>query len=418
MLAGSGLSGQAYDDARQSRAGAVLITGATGFVGMEVLVRYLERSDRRIFALVRAPSDRQARARMRRTLECLFGTDHPHARRVVAVRGDVTHYGLGIGRRRPEIAEQVEEIVHVAGTVAFDLPPARSLAVNADGTREVLELGRLCQAHGGLRRFSHVSTAYVAGDHRGRFDEDDLNVGQAFRNPYEQSKFEAECLVWAWRDRLPITILRPSIVVGERATGWTASFNVLYWPLRAFARGAYSALPARADAPVDVVPVDYVADAIHALAQAPEGEDAAFHLTAGPDATSVGELVRLASEYFQRSEPRLIDPLVYRRAVHPMLVRAARDERQRRALKRSELFFPYFAVRTRYDVRRARALLHSTAIRTSPLHEYFHRLVDFAVAADWGRREVTRARAAQEVAFAAAGRARVRSRRPALVPAA
>ena len=96
-----------------------------------------------------------------------------------------------------------------------------------------------------------------------------------------------------------MTVLRPSIIVGERDSGWTASFNVLYWPLRAFARGAYVALPARRDAPVDVVPVDYVADAIFALSQAPEAEGATFHLTAGAHASSVGELVELASGVFQ-----------------------------------------------------------------------------------------------------------------------
>ena len=90
-------------------------------------------------------------------------------------------------------------------------------------------------------------------------------------------------------------MLRPSIIVGERESGWTASFNVLYWPLRAFSRGAYAALPARGDAPVDVVPVDYVADAIFALSQAPEAEGATFHLTAGAHASSVGELVELAA---------------------------------------------------------------------------------------------------------------------------
>ena len=94
-------------------------------------------------------------------------------------------------------------------------------------------------------------------------------------------------------------MLRPSIIVGERDSGWTASFNVLYWPLRAFSRGAYVALPARRDAPVDVVPVDYVADAIFALSQAPEAEGATYHLTAGAHATSVGELVELAAAYFR-----------------------------------------------------------------------------------------------------------------------
>ena len=101
----------------------------------------------------------------------------------------------------------------------------------------MLELAELCRRRGGLRRFSYVSTAYVAGTHDGEFSEDQLDVGQGFRNPYERSKFEAEQLVRAYRGRLPIQVFRPSIIVGERATGWTVSFNVLYAPLKAFAAG-------------------------------------------------------------------------------------------------------------------------------------------------------------------------------------
>src|SRR5437763_10977260 len=124
-------------------------------------------------------------------------------------------------------------------------------------------------ARGGLARFAYVSTAYVAGTHPGEFHEDELAVGQDFRNAYEQSKFEAEQLVRARADRLPVQIFRPSIIVGERASGWTSSFNVLYTPLKAFARGRLPLLPADPEAPVDVVPVDYVADAIFTLASGP-----------------------------------------------------------------------------------------------------------------------------------------------------
>ncbi|MGH2904102.1 MAG: SDR family oxidoreductase [Solirubrobacteraceae bacterium] len=377
----------------------VLLTGATGFVGMELLARYLQRTERRVYALVRGANDRQVAARVKRTLLSLFGPDHPFEGRVVAIRGDLTRPGLGLrAKRRDELAERVSEIVHAAASVSFELDLETSREHNVQGTRRVLELAERCHARGGLRRFSYISTAYVAGDHTGCFSEDDLDVGQSFRNAYEQSKFEAESLAGGARGRLPITVLRPSIVVGERDSGWTASFNVLYWPLRAFARGAYAALPARRDAPVDVVPVDYVADGAFALSQAPEAEGATFHLTAGQRASSVGELVELASAFFKRPAPRLLDPSVYRRVVHPLLVRASRDERYRRALRRSEVFFPYFAMRVRYDDRRSRVALCGTGIGPTPLRTYFDRLVEFALAAEWGRRPITRAGATGRVA--------------------
>jgi thioester reductase-like protein len=373
--------------------GGVLLTGATGFVGMELLARYMERTDRRVYALVRGADDHEVAARVQRTLVSLFGADHPFAGRVVAVRGDITRPSLGLRGERDGLAERVSEIVHGAASVSFELGLEASRAINVEGTRRVLEFAQRCHARGGLRRLSYISTAYVAGEHAGCFSEDQLDVGQRFRNAYEQSKFEAEALVARSRPRLPITVMRPSIIVGERDSGWTASFNVLYWPLRAFARGAYPALPARADAPVDVVPVDYVTDAIFALSQAPEAEGGTFHLTAGAHTTSVGELVELATARFQRPAPRLIAPWVYRRVVHPLLVRASSDRRYRRVLERSEVYFPYFSMAVVYDNRRARASLRGAGIKPPPLARYFDRLVEFALAAEWGRRPISRAQA-------------------------
>jgi thioester reductase-like protein len=372
--------------------GGVLLTGVTGLLGMELLVRYLEHTDRLVYALVRGADDAAVAARVQGTLRSLFGVAHPYAERVVPVRGDLTRPGLGLrGRRRDALAEQVGEIVHCAASVSFelDLPSAR--AINVEGTRRVLELAERCVARGGLRRLTHVSTAYVAGEHAGCFSEDDLDLGQRFRNAYEQSKFEAERLVAGARGRLPVTVARPSIIVGERATGWTCAFNVLYWPLRAFSRGSYLALPARRSAPVDAVPVDYVADALFVLAQARETEGATFHLTAGAHASTVGEVVELATAFFRRPAPRLLDPGLYRRVVHPLLMRSSRDERYRQALRRSEVFFPYFAARAAYDNRRTRVALLGSGVAPSPLPAYFERLVEFALAAEWGRRPIPRA---------------------------
>jgi long-chain acyl-CoA synthetase len=221
----------------------------------------------------------------------------------------------------------------------------------------------------------------VAGTHRGTYTERDVDLGQGFRNPYEQSKFEAEHIVRERSGSAPVQILRPSIVVGDSQTGWTPAFNVLYWPLRAFARGTYPVLPARRRAPVDVVPVDFVADAVLALAGRP---GTTYHLTSGPEASSVGEVIELAARVLDRPAPRIIPPAAYRRTVHPLLVRSGAEAR-RRALRRSEAFFPYFAVQTAYDNSLARHALEPRGIEVPRLESYFERLIRFALAADWGR---------------------------------
>jgi thioester reductase-like protein len=369
--------------------GPVLLTGATGFIGMQLLARYLERTDRQVYVLVRAGDEFEAGARIRATVAQLVG-DGDLGQRVVAVPGDVTQRGLGLDRRmRDEIAARVTEVVHSAASVSFTLPLAESREINVEGTRRLLQLAELCD---GLRRFSYVSTAYVAGTHTGRFGEDDLDVLQGFRNPYEQSKFEAERLVSAHKERLPIQVFRPSIVVGEEASGWTTAFNVVYGPLRAFSAGAYAAIPARRSAPVDVVPVSYVADAILELSGRDGGAGETYNLAAGPQATTVGELIDLSARYFGRRRPLAIPPSVYRRFVHPLLLRRS-GERRRRALERSEALFPYFAMRTTYDTSRAFAQLAPAGIRPRPLADYFKRIVDFAVRSDWGRRPIARTEA-------------------------
>jgi nucleoside-diphosphate-sugar epimerase len=232
--------------------------------------------------------------------------------------------------------------------------------------------------------------------------EDELDAGQDFRNPYEQSKHEAETMVRAHQAKLPITIARPSIVVGERGTGWTSSFNVIYGPLRAFASGAYPVLPGRRGAMIDVVTVDYVADAVLALTAAPQAEGGTYHLVAGDEAATLGELGELAADRFDRPMPRLLPPTVYRRFVHPLVLRRA-GPRARRALRRSEIFFPYFSLGVRFDDRRARALLDPLDIRPVPMTKHFGAMVDFAEAARWGKNPISRARAA-ELAEAPRGR--------------
>jgi thioester reductase-like protein len=368
--------------------GALLLTGATGFVGMEVLARFLERSDEHIVALVRAEDDDQAAARLRATLEGACPDAEAHEDRVTAIAGDLTAPRLGLGDRWGRLAARIGAIVHGAASVAFDLSLEESRRINVEGTRRMLEFAHACPR---LRRFTYVSTAYVAGDRRGIVYEDDPGGGR-FRNAYERTKHEAERLVAACREEMEVTIVRPSIVVGDHRTGWTAAFNVLYAPLRAFEAGVIPVVPARRRSPVDVVPVDYVADAVHALAEAPEAAGQTFHVVAGERASTVGEIVDMAGERFTSRQPRLVPPWLYHVVLEKIVERRA-PASARRLLASNEVYFSYFAMRVRYDDARARAILEPRGIRPAPLSSYFDRLMDYAQAARWGRRTVARPRA-------------------------
>jgi long-chain acyl-CoA synthetase len=370
--------------------GDVLVTGATGFLGMELMARLLEGGDRRVWALVRAPSPEEAKRRVRKTLAVISPDPAAAAERVIPVTGDILRDELGMDPRvREELAESVDEVIHAAASVSFSLPLGEARAVNLEGTRRVLELATLIASRGnGLRRVAHVSTAYVAGTHRGRFGEEDLARGQGFNNTYELSKWEAERLTRAYAAALPVQVFRPSIVVGDDQTGWTSSFNVIYTPLRAYARGALPAVPARRSAPVDVVPVSYVARAILALGDAAPGRT--FHLAAGPAASSIGELIDRGAELLEQPRARALPPVLYRRVVHPILMRRG-GPAQRRWLERGQVFFPYLATRVQFDVEATRTALAERGIGpVPPLASYLHTLLEFAERAKWGRRPLPR----------------------------
>jgi long-chain acyl-CoA synthetase len=356
---------------------------------MQLVARVLQESDRHVVALIRADDDDAAAERLRGALEMILPGPAPE-HRLTAIAADLEAPGLDLDTGAHDLlADRVTTILHCAASISFVLPLDASRRINVDGTRRILDLARHCAARGdGLERLAYISTAYVAGRHRGAFGPGDLHRGQRFRNAYEQTKHEAEALVrkaaTAWG--LPTQVFRPSIVVGERETGWTTSFNVLYGPYRSYAKGHYTVLPGRLDGIVDVVPVDFVADGVWALMREPVGAGVeTYMLTAGDLAPTLREIRDTAVAYFAQGTPAIIHPTAFRVLAAPMLGLIG-GEKARTALARSKPYFPYFEVETRYDARSTHAALRRHGIAAPRFAEFAERLLDFAVRADWGKR--------------------------------
>jgi nucleoside-diphosphate-sugar epimerase len=354
--------------------GALLLTGASGFVGQSVLARSLARTDRPVVVLVRAADDDAARARV----ASLLGDDAMRTARapLVAVAADVTDFDVDdVVARLAARRIVVDEVIHAAACVRFDQTLDEARAVNVAGTRRMVSLARALHDERPLHRYVQVSTAYVAGSWTGRFTERDRRIGQTFRNAYEQSKIEAEELVVG--SGLPVQVVRPSIVVGDRASGWTAAFNVLYVPLRALVAGAVDAVPEQDGGLLDVVPVDYVADALLGLSDAP-ADGRTYHLTAGRHAITVGELADLACRATGRKPPPRVDAETFAAtlsgtAAGRVLAANLGD------------YLPYLDVRTTFDAAGAEAHLSPRGIRVTPVGDYLHRLIAFAQERRWGR---------------------------------
>jgi thioester reductase-like protein len=359
----------------------LLLTGATGFVGRSVLARVLERTDREVVVLVRAEDDAHAAQRVDDVLDGLIAAGCARAGRVHAFAADLTELDTpSVLGRLHDAGLEIDEVIHTAACVSFDQTLAEARLANVHATSRVLELSNALHARRPLRRHAHVSTAYVAGKREGTIFEDDGWVGQGFRNTYEQSKLEAEELVRAATD-LPIQIVRPSIVVGEASSGWTSAFNVLYVPLRALASGGMAAVPSGGGL-ADVVPVDYVADAILGLEDAP-ATGLTYHLTAGDRAVNLEQLVRLTCDETGHPAP----PVVSRERFRDQLGDHATA---RLLLAHLDAYLPYMEVRARFDASRARAHLVPRGIEVPRLDVYLGALLRFAAATRWGRNPVSR----------------------------
>ena len=353
----------------------VFLTGATGFLGMEVLARLLEAGDREVVALVRARDDESARERIDGVLAQLWRDPSPYRDGVRAVAGDVTSPGLGISPvERTALAEDVGAILHCAASISFDMPLDEARAINVEGTREMIGFARECKALGRLERFVHVSTAYVSGKYEGTFRERQLDAGQEFRNTYEQTKWEAEHIVRAATDLEP-AIARPSIVMGESDSGWTPVFNVLYWPLRAFSRGLFEEIPSLPSAHVDIVPVDYVADGLVRLLDVPD--QGVFNLVAGRDAPFAQDVVEMACHRFDRPLPKVVPG-------------GGPDDDDHGAV-----YMPYFDMEVVFDDSRTRAAMPD--LRAPRLAEFFDTLINYAEDTRWGKRSMTREEARERV---------------------
>jgi thioester reductase-like protein len=350
----------------------VFLTGATGFLGKEVLARLCEKGDREVVALVRANDSAAAQERLEGVMRKLWRDPSPYLGRARAIAGDVTSPGLGMDpEERKAAAADVGAVMHCAASISFDLPLDEARQINVEGTREIVAFAREAKAE----RFIHVSTAYVAGISTGFFREDQLDEGQDFRNTYEQTKWEAEHVVNDASDLHPV-IARPSIVMGESTSGWTPAFNVLYWPIRAFSRGLFEKVPARPEAKVDVVPVDYIADALVYLLEETT-ETGVFNLTSGEDACTVDELVGMTAAAFGRERPPVVAP-------------GSTGTGSAHADDQAAVYFPYFDMDMVFDDAHAKAVLGAAGIRCPHLADYFPRLIEYAQTTRWGKGPLTR----------------------------
>lgn len=348
----------------------VLFTGFPGFLGSELVPRVLARgAGHEVVCLVQAKFAELAR---RRAAE-IEARDPDFAGRITLIEGDIIQPGLGLlPEQVVRLAGEVREIFHLAAV--YDLSVKRELAVrvNVHGTRQILDFAERCRS---FDRLQYVSTCYVSGRYPGIFAEDDLVKGQTFNNFYEETKYLAEVEVQERMGRgLPVTVYRPAIVVGDSRSGATQKYDGPYYVIRWLLRQPLLAImPTIGDTHrtrLNVVPREFVTDAIAHLSARPESAGRVYQL-ADPEPLTIDELLDALAKATHRVMLRVPLPLGLAKAAidHVPGVYAL--------MQIPASAIDYFVHPTYYATSHTRADLAGTGIAVPPLTSYLANLVAF-----------------------------------------
>ncbi|MFQ5579152.1 MAG: SDR family oxidoreductase [Nitrospiria bacterium] len=200
----------------------IILTGGSGFIGRHIAAGLL-RENHEVFFLMRPLQEIPARDRILRALSPFY---LPDIKPYHIIEEDLS------SRPGPKLCG-IDEVWHCAASLSFkENDRKETFLANVGGTRSLLEwMGQI-----GVRRLHYLSTAYVSGNRHGLIKEGELDCGQAFYNPYEESKMQAEKLVYRWSAETGgrYTIYRPSVIVGDSTTGYAVTPQGYYACLKPF----------------------------------------------------------------------------------------------------------------------------------------------------------------------------------------
>jgi thioester reductase-like protein len=343
----------------------IFLTGFPGFIASRLVKRLATEGAR--FLLLVQPS---LVARAQNDLLRIINETAVEATHFRILEGDITHVDLGLSRADLESVQTTATMLfHLAAV--YDLGVQRDVAmrVNVEGTRNV---NRFAEAIANLRRYHYVSTCYVAGQRAGLILETELKHNAGFRNYYEETKYLAELEVEALKTQLPITIHRPSVVCGDSKTGETSKYDGIYYLIQ-YLRMQPDLLSlvniGNQKVRLNLVPVDFVVEAMAALAQDERALGATVQL-ADPAPLTTDELFDAIARALAGRGSRVKMPLPLVRSTLALPFSPHLTGMPHSAV-------PYFFLDQTYDTTIARRMLKPYNVTCPPFSSYVDAMVGF-----------------------------------------
>jgi thioester reductase-like protein len=271
---------------------AIFLTGATGYIGGQVAANLLDTHGASLNLLVRGKDAQEAARRLWGALQLHmdFPRFYEHLQtRIRLFAGDLTAPQFGLDRDAYDrLIHTTDSVIHCAASLNRKSEKS-CLNVNLRGTLEVLQLARRSHYYHGLRRFSNVSTVAVAGKRQNEVVTEDRAIewDRSDYDPYARTKKFCEHMVRELLPDVPLTIFRPSIVLGDSHYAATTQFDMV----KAFVfLAGLKALPFRPKDKIDIVNVDFVAEAIATLHQKENAQHDIYHLSSGVESQTFKEV--------------------------------------------------------------------------------------------------------------------------------
>jgi thioester reductase-like protein len=357
---------------------AILITGSTGYLGAHVAVELLQGHGERLNLLVRAKDQHTAELRLWQAMQ--LHIDFPHfsdwlQSHIQIFRGDITCARLGLNEADyRQLFKSTDSVIHCAASLNRK-SEKNCLNVNLRGTLEVLQLVRKAVADHGMRRFSHISTVAVAGQRSNETVQEDRAIewDRSDYDPYARTKKFCEHMIREILPDVPITIFRPSIVIGDSRHPKTTQFDMV----QAFVFLArLRILPLRPGNRLDIVPIDFVADSIVELHQKEKPLFDTYHLSSGEMSLTCRQVTDALSRARGRWSPTYLPGLAgpFRGMVSWLANRRGTTIGHVASLLK--VFLPYLLWNTVFDNRR---VIHETMKSPAPFTDYCFPLYRFAV---------------------------------------